>query len=86
MPIFDATALDVLKRIDMRCRKHHIMLMLTELQPQPRKLLDKTGFVDKLGEERLFEKYEDAFELARSIVEFKNKTAKNRNKKQMQNK
>jgi len=83
VPIFDATALDVLKRIDMRCRKHHIMLMLTELQPQPRKLLDKTGFVDKLGEERLFEKFDDAFELARSIVDFKNKTAKVRKKKSL---
>ncbi len=83
VPIFDATALDVLKRIDMRCRKHHIMLMLTELQPQPRKLLDKTGFVDKLGEERLFEKFDDAFEVARSIVDFKNKTAKVRKKKSL---
>ena len=83
VPIFDATALDVLKRIDIRCRKHHIMLLLTELQPQPRKLLDKTGFVDKLGEERLFEKYDDAFELARSIVDFKNKTAKVRKKKSL---
>jgi len=85
VPIIDATALDVLKRIDLRCRKHHIMLLLSELQPQPIKLLDKTGFTYKLGKNRLFEKYDDALSLARSIVDFKNETSKNRNKKTVAN-
>lgn len=74
VPIIDATAFDVLKRIDIRCRKHHIMLLMTELQQQPLKLLIKTGFVERLGSDRFFDKLDDALAVANSIVKLKNKT------------
>ncbi len=70
--MMDATALDVIERINKRCRKHHIMLMLTELQSGPTALLSKTGFVEKLGNDRFYDSFEEAYTVAKSVVELKN--------------
>lgn len=50
VPSIDATALDALKRIHVRCMEKHIQLIFAELNDQPMKLLTNTGFVERVGE------------------------------------
>ncbi|MEF9998215.1 MAG: SulP family inorganic anion transporter [Lachnospiraceae bacterium] len=64
----DATALNALKQIDQRCRNHHILLLYSELNHQPAKLLNKTGFTTLIGEDRFFDTTEDAINVANEII------------------
>jgi len=71
VPHMDATALDALKRIDKRCREKHILLLYSELNEQPMKLLEKTGFVNKVGRDRFFEDTNGAINEANEIISLK---------------
>lgn len=76
VPILDATAYNVLKRIDMHCRKHHIMLLFSGVQEKPYKLLDKMGFVSKLGQDRFCKDFDTALNIAHEILDLKGKIKK----------
>lgn len=69
VPSMDATALDGLKRMDKRCRESHIMLLYSEINEQPVRLLKSSGFMSMSGTDRFFEKTEQAIEVANEIVE-----------------
>ena len=71
VPSMDATALNALKRIDKRCREKHILLLYSEINEQPMKLLESTGFVSKVGEDRFFESAEIALTTANEIINVK---------------
>lgn len=71
VPIIDATAYNVLKRIDKYCRKHHIMLLFSEVQQKPLALLDKMGYVDMLGKDRFVKSFDEALKIAQEILELK---------------
>lgn len=60
VPIFDATALNILKRINSQCKKHKIRLMFAEVQKPPMKLLKNSGLVSMIGEDRFFNSIEEA--------------------------
>ncbi len=66
--VFDATALNVLKRIKAQCKKHKIKLIFTEVQENPKKLMQKSGFVESVGEWCFFDKLEDGYEKALSLL------------------
>lgn len=78
VPIMDATAFNVLNRIDMYCRKHHIMLLFSDVQQKPYDLLLNTGFVSKLGEDRFCKDYKTALKIAHEILMLKNQISTNR--------
>lgn len=65
VPIFDATALNILKRIKAQCEKNKIKLLFTEIQKNPMKLLKKSGFVSMIGEEGFCESIDEAVEKAK---------------------
>lgn len=71
VPNMDATALNALKRIDKRCKEKHILLLYSELNEQPMKLLRSTGFVSKIGEDRFFESTESAMKTGNEIINCK---------------
>lgn len=66
VPSIDATAIHALKRIIKICSNHKIKLLLSGLKEQPRTILEKSGIVDQLGQECLFEFFEDALTFAES--------------------
>lgn len=67
----DATALNALKQIEKRCKQKKIKIMYTELKEQPRNLLEKTGFVGKVGENAFYETTEDAIRAAGEKIKAK---------------
>jgi sulfate permease, SulP family len=67
-PIMDATAYDGLKKIYKECKKRNITLMFTEVQKQPLKLMHRMKFIEALGDNNFFEKYQDAVEVATDLL------------------
>ncbi len=74
----DATALDSLRKMIERARKHHIMLMFSEVNETVMNTMRKSGLVDELGEDRFFETITRASDEAKNIVDIKQKMASRR--------
>ncbi|WP_265445283.1 SulP family inorganic anion transporter [Acetivibrio straminisolvens] len=53
VPAIDATGYSSLYELYKRCRKNNTRLLLSNVQPQPMKVLEKYGFIEKLGRENL---------------------------------
>ncbi|MDF2588447.1 MAG: sulfate permease, SulP family, partial [Anaerocolumna sp.] len=68
VPHMDATAFNALKRIEKRCREKDILLLYSELNEQPIKLLKNAGFVTNLGEDRFFDTTESAIKYANEFI------------------
>lgn len=66
--VFDATALNVLKRIKAQCKKHSIKLIFTEVQENPMKLMKKSGFIESVGQWCFFDNLEDGYEKAKALL------------------
>ena len=66
--VFDATALNVLKRIKAQCKKHNIKLVFTEVQESPMKLMIKSGFVESVGNWCFFDNLEDGYQKAKDLL------------------
>ena len=65
----DASAVDAMTKLLVQCEKLKIKLYLTHLQEQPVKVLKRMGFVNKLGEDGIFETKTDAIENAYDYVQ-----------------
>ena len=66
--VFDATALNVLKRIKAQCKKHKIKLIFTEVQESPMKVMLKSGFVESVGQWCFFDNLEDGYVKAKALL------------------
>ncbi len=60
----DASALEALERVYERCKHHNVKLYLSEVQEQPKKVLENMGFIDLIGEESVFQHINEALESA----------------------
>lgn len=69
VPNMDATAYDSLKRIESRCSKEKITLLLTEVNDQPLKVIEGSGFYEIVSRDRFFDTVESAIEYADQLVE-----------------
>lgn len=69
VPNMDATAYDTLKRIENRCRKQKITLLFTEVNEQPMKVLEASGFFEKVDKKNFFDTVESAITYADQLVE-----------------
>ncbi|MDD2370495.1 MAG: SulP family inorganic anion transporter [Firmicutes bacterium] len=67
--VFDATALNVLKRIKIQCKKHKIKLIFTEVQEKPKKLMEKSGFVESVGTWCFFNTLDEGIDKAKELIE-----------------
>lgn len=54
VPAMDATGFNSLSVIQKRCEKHNVRLILTNVQDQPYKLLEKNKFIEKIGTKNIF--------------------------------
>lgn len=68
VPNMDATAFNVLKTIDKKCKERHILILYSEVNEQPMKLMINTGFVSKIGEDCFFKSTERAIKTANEII------------------
>lgn len=64
----DASALHALIQIEKRCRQQKIKILYAEIQEQPQRLLEKSGFIVKMGKEAFFATTEEAIKAATDVV------------------
>lgn len=71
VPSMDASATHVLSHMVKTCEQHHIRLILSGLNKQPRQTLLKSGLLKRIGEENVLTNFEVALEKAQAIIESK---------------
>lgn len=64
VPAIDSTGIAALESFLMNCRKRKIRLIITEICPQPKNALEKSGFAADCGHENFIDTLEDALEQA----------------------
>ena len=65
----DATALDVLDRLYEKLKAKDVVLMITGAHSQPLHMMQKSGFLNKIGEEYVLENIDAALEKSREILQ-----------------
>ncbi len=65
----DATALNALKQLEKWCKERKIVLLYSELNAQPIKLLSNSGYMSAVGEKSFFETTDNALISANSIID-----------------
>ena len=63
----DATAMHALEQFADRCEELHIRLILSHVNEQPWHIMEKAGFIDRLGEEYFQKHIDDALAKAEEI-------------------
>jgi SulP family sulfate permease len=64
VPAVDSTGIAALESFLAQCRKRKIRVVLCEIREQPRKALEKAGFLAAVGADSLVAELGDALELA----------------------
>lgn len=64
----DATAMHNLEQLWENCKKYHVQLVLSHVNEQPMKVMNKAGFVEKVGAENFCVHIDDALERAEQIA------------------
>ncbi len=67
VPAMDVNALHVLTHVLKSCQKRHITLLLSHVQEQPLKMMQKAGFDQSVGVENFCVNIDEALERARQI-------------------
>ena len=67
VPAMDITGLDALEETLETCQKRNIHLLLSHVNEQPMRVMQKAGFVEKLGAENFCENIDAALERAASL-------------------
>lgn len=64
----DATAMHSLEQLLDKCTKKNIQMILSHVNMQPRKVMEKAGFSQKLGEQNFCEHIDEALARAEQII------------------
>ena len=67
VPAMDTTALNSLKKLEKACEKRGTVLILSHVNPQPMSVMEKAGFVDKVGRENLCGCIDEALRRAKEL-------------------
>jgi len=67
VPIIDASGVHALKTLSDRCRRRGIILVISGLQPQPRRVVQQMALDPKDGELYFVDNYESALKLVRTL-------------------
>ena len=67
VPVVDATAMRSLNHVLEHCKRNEVTLVLSHLQPQPRTVLEKSGFLEKVGEKNICANIDAALERAAQL-------------------
>ena len=68
VPAMDATALNSLKKLNARCRKARITMILSHVNEQPLSVMEKAGFDKEIGRENIATRIDDAICRAGEIL------------------
>lgn len=68
VPALDITAMNTMEAIYEDCKKHGVILILSHVNEQPMHVMQKCGFVEKVGEENFRANIEDALKWAEQCV------------------
>lgn len=68
VPALDATAMHSLEQFHDRCREKSVTLIFSHVNEQPRKTMEKDGFIEAVGEDNFRPHIDDAIEWAGKIV------------------
>ncbi len=68
VPAMDITALHALEQVYDICQKKEVTLILSHVNEQPKKMMEKAGFVEKVGERNFRENIDAALEWASELV------------------
>ena len=68
VPFIDASGVHALKTLTDRCQRRGIVLILSGLQPQPQRVITDMHLDERAGQLHFAGNYDEAIELARSIV------------------
>ena len=73
VPAIDASALQALTDIHTTCKKNNITMVLSHVNEQPMKMMQKAGFVDMIGKENFCPHIDGALARAKEIIDKENK-------------
>jgi len=68
VPAMDITALNALEKVHSICQKNNVTLVFSHVLEQPKKMMKKAGFFDKVGEDNFRENIDDALSWAQKLV------------------
>ena len=68
VPAIDATAMRSLEQLYERCEKNHVQLVFSHVNAQPRRTMEKNGFVERIGAENFCAHIDEALARASQIV------------------
>ena len=68
VPSLDATAMKSLEELYDRCQTASVQVVFSHVNDQPRKTMEKHGFIAKVGEENFFPHIEEALAYASKLV------------------
>lgn len=71
VPAVDATAMHTLESLLSQCKKRNVKLIFSHVNEQPYHMMEKGGYVDRVGKENFCPHIDEALELAKSYVEDK---------------
>ncbi|HBR02583.1 MAG TPA: sodium-independent anion transporter [Ruminiclostridium sp.] len=69
VPFMDATGYHALFKTYSYCRKHRILLLFTQVQPQPLELMERYGFIELISKDNFCDDIEQALVRANAYVE-----------------
>lgn len=67
VPAIDATGVEALKRIVLRCEKHGVQVVFSHVNEQPMHAMEKAGFIEKVGRENFCSHIDTALERAEQL-------------------
>ena len=67
VPVVDATALRSMNQVLEHCKRNGVTLVLSHLQPQPASVLEKSGFLEKVGADNICVNIDAALERAAQL-------------------
>ena len=80
VPAMDATALRTLENVFDTCKKNNTALIFSHVNMQPYSVMEKSGFIDKVGKDKFCKNIDEALKLAESLEqEFHLKRKKKKN-------
>ena len=68
VPALDSTALNAMADLYKSCEKRGITLILSHVNQQPMKVMEKAGFAQNVGKENFCETIDDAIRRAEELI------------------
>lgn len=68
VPAIDATGIHTIEEFYKDCRKHHTVLILSGVQDQPERALEKSGLINKIGARNVHKDIDGALNRANEIL------------------